>query len=195
MAIVTALRAEPRGRVAVDLDGSAWRTLPAEPVVRSGLRVGCELDRATARRLRRELRRSEALAVGTRSLRVRDLSSRALDERLERANVAPAARRDAVAALERGGAVDDRRLAVSRAAALAERGYGDAAIAADLERRGVSGELSREALARLEPEAERARDLARRRGGGEKTARFLASKGFGEEALEAALGAGFANSP
>jgi SOS response regulatory protein OraA/RecX len=191
--VVTALRAQPRGRVAVDLDGSAWRTLPAEPVVRAGLRVGCELDRPTARRLRHELRRAEALAVATRSLRSRDLSARALDERMRRADVAPSARREAVATLARAGAVDDRRFAAARAAALAGRGYGDAAISADLERRGIAGEILAEALAALEPEVERAREHVRRRGTGAKTARFLASKGFGDDALEAALGVGFGN--
>src|SRR5436189_1674 len=49
MATVTALRARPNGRVAVDLDGGPWRTLPAEPVVRAGLAVGLELDRERAR--------------------------------------------------------------------------------------------------------------------------------------------------
>jgi SOS response regulatory protein OraA/RecX len=192
---VTALRARPRGRVAVELDGDAWRTLPAEPVVRAGLRAGCELDRTTARRLGQELRRFEALAVATGSLRARDLSSQALGDRLRRANVAPAMRKEAVSALERAGVVDDARFAITRASALARRGYGDAAILADLARQGVSGELHAEALAGLDPETDRAREVVRRRGGGAKTARFLASKGFGEDALEAALGAGFANSP
>ena len=181
MPTITGLRARPCGRVAVELDGTAWRTLPAEPVVRAGLRVGGKLDRPTARRLRRELRRVEALAVAARSLRTRDLSSQALAERLRRANVAPAMGREAVSALGRAGVVDDRRFAGSRAAALAEQ--------------GVPGELQAEAVGGLEPEADRARELVRRRGGGAKTARFLASKGFGEEALEAALGADFANSP
>ena len=40
MAIVSALRAEPRGRVAVELDGASWRVLPAEAVIRAGLAVG-----------------------------------------------------------------------------------------------------------------------------------------------------------
>jgi SOS response regulatory protein OraA/RecX len=195
MPVVTALRAQPRGRVAVELDGASWRTLPTEPVVRAGLRVGCELDRPTARLLRRELRRAEALAVAGRSLRARDISVQALEERLERSGVPRELRRDVVRALEGAGIVDDRRFATARAAALAGRGYGDAAIAADLDRRGLAADLSAEALAALAPEAERAREAAAERGRGAKTARFLASKGFGEEAIEAALGADFANSP
>jgi hypothetical protein len=50
-------------------------------------------------------------------------------------------------------------------------------------------------LESLEPEAERARRLVEHRGPGMKTARYLASKGFGEEALEAAAGADFAPDP
>jgi regulatory protein len=195
MAVVTALRAQPRGRVAVDLDGAIWRTLPAEPVLRAGVRVGCQLDRPTARRLRRELRRAEALAVAGRSLRAHDLSAQGLEERLRRRNVAPDARRDALEALERAGLVDDGRFAASRAAALASRGYGDAAIAADLERRGIAPEATADALAALAPEAERAREVVAARGAGAKTARFLAARGFGGDAVEAAFGADFANSP
>jgi SOS response regulatory protein OraA/RecX len=192
---VTALRTVARARVAIELDGSPWRTLPAEPVVRSGIRCGCELDRATARQLARELRRFDALAIAGRALRHRDLSTRALAARLGRANVSPDVRREALEALTRAGLVDDRRFALSRAAALADRGYGDEAIRADLERHGVSCELLAEALAGLEPEADRARELVQRRGAGARTARFLAARGFGGDAVEAALGAGFANWP
>src|SRR5262249_36710738 len=90
----TALRRQPPGRGAVELDGTAWRTLPAEPVVRAGLRVGCELDRPTARQLRRELRHAEALGVAVASLRARDQSAKGLEERLRRRRVAPEARKD-----------------------------------------------------------------------------------------------------
>src|SRR5438270_1784854 len=173
MPVVTALRAETRARVAVELDGDLWRTLPAEPVVRAGLRVGCKLDRPAARRLRRELRAAEALAVAARALRARDLPAHEVDERLTRAHVAPAIRREALGALARAGAVGDHRFATARGGALGARGYGDAAIAADLERRGVPDELRADALAGLEPEADRACALARERGRGPKTARFL----------------------
>jgi SOS response regulatory protein OraA/RecX len=195
MPVVTALRAQPRGRVAVDLDETPWRTLPADAVVRAGLRVGCELDRPTARRLRRELRHAEALGVAVGSLRARDLSARALEERLQRRKVAPDARKEALEALQRAGIVDDGRFALSRASALAGRGYGDGAIAADLDRRGVEPQTSADALAALPPEPDRAREVVAKRGRGVKTARYLASKGFGAEAIEAALGAGFANRP
>jgi SOS response regulatory protein OraA/RecX len=188
VATVTGLRARPRGRVAVELDAAPWRTLPLEAVLRAGLAVGQELDRAAARRLRRELRQAEALAVAGRSLRVRDMSTRRLLERLDRASVSPAARDEAVSTLTRAGVVDDARFASARARALAERGYGDSAIAADLERQGVPRELWPSAVAELQPESERAARVVQRRGRGVNTARFLAARGFGEEALEAALG-------
>jgi SOS response regulatory protein OraA/RecX len=91
--------------------------------------------------------------------------------------------------------VDDARFARNRAESLAGRGYGDEAIRDDLGRQGLSAELAEDALERLEPERERARRIVMRRGPGAKTARYLASKGFGEGALEAALGVGFANDP
>jgi hypothetical protein len=48
----------------------------------------------------------------------------------------------------------------------------------------VSSELVAAALRELEPEHERARRLVEVRGASVKTARYLASRGFGEEALE-----------
>ena len=38
--VVTALRARGRGRVAVELDGAPWRTVPLEAVYAAGLAVG-----------------------------------------------------------------------------------------------------------------------------------------------------------
>jgi SOS response regulatory protein OraA/RecX len=75
---------------------------------------------------------------------------------------------------------------------LAERGRGDAAIAWDLERQGVSTEQVESALQALEPERERALALAARHGTGAATARLLARRGFGEEAVEAACAGRFA---
>jgi hypothetical protein len=60
MAVITALREKPRGRVEIHLDGEPWRLVPADAVVRAGLAVGRTLDRATARDLGRELRRARA---------------------------------------------------------------------------------------------------------------------------------------
>jgi regulatory protein len=189
---VTGLRGEPRGRIRVELDGVPWRTLPAEAVVRAGLVVGCVVDRPRARTLRRELRRAEALTRATRALRSRDLPGRALDARLERAGFAEHERDAALGTLTRAGLVDDSRYARARAAALAERGRGDAAIAWELERQGVASELVDAALAELAPEAERARALADGLGRTPSTARLLARRGFGADAVESALGGTFA---
>jgi regulatory protein len=192
---VTRLREDRRGRVAVELDGAPWRTLPVDVVVRAGLTEGRALDRPALRLLRHELRRAEALGVAGRALRRQDLSKRAVAERLARAAVAPAAVEESLAVLARAGLVDDARFARTRAGNLAERGYGDTAIRHDLGRQGVSQEVIEQALESLEAEAERARLLVERRGPGVKTARYLASKGFGEEALEAAAGGHFAPEP
>jgi len=190
---VTALRAHGR-RVAVELDGSPWRSVPPEVAARAGLAVGLELDRPRLRLLRRELRRQEALDAAGRALRSRDLSKRALTERLA-GRVGEAARAEAVATLERVGLVDDARVAQMRAAALAERGYGDAAIRHDLVRRGLEPAEIDVALDTLEPEAARVAAIVERRGPGEKTARYLARKGFGAEAIESAVATTFANDP
>jgi SOS response regulatory protein OraA/RecX len=190
VAVVTALRSAGRGgQVRVELDGEPWRTLPLEVVVRAGLTAGRDLDRPALRILRRELRRHEALRASTGALRHRDLSARELEERLRRRDVAPAERADAIAALSRAGLVDDQRVACSRALALAERGYGDAAIRLDLSRRGIEGDAVNAALAALEPEPGRAARIVARRGEGVATARLLARRGFGEDTVEGAMAA------
>jgi SOS response regulatory protein OraA/RecX len=190
MARVTGLHEEQGGRVRVELGGRPWRTLPVDVVVRSGLACGCELDRPRARLVRWELRRSEALTQAARVLRRRDLPESALDARLERAGVLGEAREAALGTLVRAGLVDDARFAQTRAAALAARGRGDAAIAWELERQGVAPHLVESALATLEPERERAVALAARHGASPATARLLARRGFGEDAVEAACSGG-----
>jgi SOS response regulatory protein OraA/RecX len=192
---VTALRARGPGRVAVELDGAPWRVLPLDVVARVGLAVGERLDRPRLRALRRELRRHEALTVAAGALRHRDLSRRALEARLAGRSVAPAERVRALQVLDRAGIVDDARFGEARAGALAERGWGDAAIRADLERQALSDDLIHSALAALVPEAERARALVVRRGGGLATARWLARKGFGDDAIEAVVELAIADDP
>jgi SOS response regulatory protein OraA/RecX len=189
---VTALREERRGRaIAVDVDGAPWRTLPVGVAARTGLRVGLALDRERLRLLRRELRRAEAVGVASRLLATRDLSEDSLRRRLE-SRVAAGAAGEAVDALRELGALDDRRAATGRADLLARRGYGDVAIRLDLERRGFGAGDVEHAVSTLEPEAVRARALVERRGKSMRTARLLASRGFGEDAVEAA---GFATDP
>ena len=193
---VTRLRDERRGRVAVELDGAPWRTLPVDVVVRAGLAEGRELDRPALRLLRQELRRAEALAVAGRALRRRDLSERGIAERLARASVAPAAVEESLAVLARAGLVDDARFARTRADSLAERGYGDAAIRHDLGRQGVArGRRSRRRSRAWSPRRSGPGASWSAEGRASNTARYLASKGFGEEALEAAAGADFAPDP
>jgi SOS response regulatory protein OraA/RecX len=102
--------------------------------------------------------------------------------------VAPADREEALETLERVGLVDDRRYAVRRAESLAERGHGDAAIRWRLEREGVSPAGAEAAVSGLEPERGRARRVLAARGAGPGAARELARRGFGEDAIEDALG-------
>jgi SOS response regulatory protein OraA/RecX len=181
---VTGLRERKGGRVAVELDGAPWRVLPADAVVRIALRVGCELDRPTARELGRELRRAKALAAATRSLAASSRSQRDLERRLARAGHSAIAREDAIAALERAGIVDDARLAEARAEQLARRGYGDAAIRADLQRRFISAEIAADAVAALEPEIVRARRLLAGQSLTAALLRRLSARGFSRDTLE-----------
>jgi SOS response regulatory protein OraA/RecX len=187
---VTALRDDRRGRVAVELDGAPWRVLPADVVVRAGLFEGRALDREALRLVRRELRRAEALRTAGLALRSRDLSRRRLAERLAR-SVPPPAAAESIATLERAGLVDDERVAGTRAAALADRGWGDEAIRHRLRAEAFDEAVVGEAVDGLETERERARRLIERRGPGPRTARYLSGRGFGEDAVEAALGAAF----
>jgi regulatory protein len=185
--VVTRLRATRPGRVAVDVDGRRWRTLPEEVAVRSGLSIGLELERRVLRLLRRELRRHRALATATRALRTRQMSERRLDERLQRAGFVARERAETLDILRRAGYLDDERFALSRAELLAVRGGGDALIRHDLRAHGVDEESCEHALAALEPESSRAARVAASRGGGAAAARYLARRGFGEDAIESAV--------
>jgi SOS response regulatory protein OraA/RecX len=188
---VTGLRERKRGRVAVELDGKPWRTLPADVVVRTELTVGRRLDRTKGRELARELRRTKALASVTRSLAVSARSQRDLEMRLARAGHSAAASEDAIEALDRAGLLDDTRLAETRAELLARRGYGDAGIRADLRRRLISADTAADAVARLEPELERARRLLSGESITPTVLRRLSGRGFSRDTLEEVT-AGFA---
>lgn len=193
MPVVTGLRETRGGRVAVELDGARWRTLPLDVVVRVALGVGEELDRARLRELARELRRARALDAGLRALARRDLSTAALAGRLERRHVGAADRDATVAMLARAGLVDDERYASRRAESLAERGHGDEAIRWRLQREGIPEAVAAGAVGALEPERARAERIVAMRGRGPATARELARRGFGEDAVEAALGSAVAD--
>lgn len=182
--IVTALRVSGPGRVAVELDGRPWRVVPLEAVYAVGLAVGNTLDRQTSRRLNRELRRLDARARALRALRAREHTVASLDRHLAAGGTSASVRREAVAAAQRAGLVDDARYAAGRADLLARRGAGDLMIADDLARSGVASEVARLAIGRLEPERERAAAIVRSRGLSPKIARQLAAKGFSEVTLE-----------
>jgi SOS response regulatory protein OraA/RecX len=182
---VTGLRERKRGgRVAVELDGSPWRVLPADAVVRAGLRIGRPLDRPTARDLARELRRARALAQAARLLAASGRSRGELEQRLSRSRHAGSVREEAVGALERAGVLDDARLAEDRAELLARRGYGDAAIRADLRRRLIPAEAAEVAVAGLQPELARVGPLVEGQTVSPKLLRRLAGRGFSRDTLE-----------
>jgi regulatory protein len=130
----------------------------------------------------------DPIELAARALQHRDRSRRELDERLARAGIDEDRRKDALETLERVGYVDDERFAGARAEALASRGYGDEWIRHDLAGHGVPAEAVARAIGALLPEAERAAALVERLGSTPKTGAHLARKGFGQDALEAALG-------
>jgi SOS response regulatory protein OraA/RecX len=103
----------------------------------------------------------DPIELAARSLRHRDRSRRELDARLARAGVDEDARADAL----------------------------DEAIRLDLKGHQAGAEAIEAALGALEPEAERAAALVERLGRTRKVAAQLTRKGFGQDALEAALGA------
>lgn len=183
-ATVTALRQRKRGKVEVQLDGEPWRVLPTAVVVRAELRVGRRLDRESARLLARELRRANALARATRALATRDRSRGELEARLDEAGVSGTAREEALGSLEAAGLLDDTRVAESRARELARRGYGDAAIRADIRKRRIDSETIATAIETLDPEAERAAHTLEGKERTPAVLRRLAARGFSRDTLE-----------
>jgi SOS response regulatory protein OraA/RecX len=130
---------------------------------------------------------TDAVETALRALRHRDRSIAELDARLRERGVGEAERQETLETLSRIGYVDDERLARTRAEQLAARAAGDALIRHDLEGRGIDPQLVAAALDALEPERKRAERIAASRGLTAKTARYLASRGFDQEALEAVV--------
>ena len=126
--------------------------------------------------------------MAVRSLRSRPLSERRLRERLRSGGVRPDAEQATVAMLSGSGFVDDARLARGRALALAERGWGDAAIEARLAGEGLPETEIGRALAELDPEPHRA---ARIIAGlpPRKVWALLQRRGFDPETIEPLIGA------
>jgi regulatory protein len=139
--------------------------------------------------------RARALDRAVRALARHDHSSTRLRAKLDRAGVSEAVQSETIEQLERAGYIDDLRFARSRAAQLAERGYGDDWIRADLEAQGVAREAVEPAVAALEPEERRAAREAARAGGGVRAVRSLARRGFSEETLETVLAGSVADDP
>jgi regulatory protein len=135
----------------------------------------------------------DPIEIAARALQHRDRSRREIEERLARAGIDDDRRTDALDTHERVGYVDDGRFAGARAEALAHRGYGDEWIRHDLGEHGVAAEAIAEAIEALVPEADRAAAVVERLGRTPKTGAHLARKGFGEDALEAALGIDLGN--
>jgi SOS response regulatory protein OraA/RecX len=119
-----------------------------------------------------------------RSLAASARSRRELDRRLERAGHTASAREDAIAALDCAGLLDDSRLAEARAERLSRRGYGDAGIRADLERRLIPADTAADAVAALEPEFERARRLLAGQSLTPALLGRLAARGFSRDTLD-----------
>jgi regulatory protein len=130
---------------------------------------------------------TDAVETALRALRHRDRSVAELDARLQERGVEETERQETLETLERIGYVDDERFARARAKQLADRAAGDALIRHDLEGRGIDAEVIAATLETLEPERERAVRVAANRGRSVKTARYLASRGFGPEAIEAVV--------
>jgi regulatory protein len=130
-----------------------------------------------------------ALAVAGQALARRDYSLQALKTRLDAAGVRSAETERALEALVRTGLIDDARLAHKLATSLAERGLGDEAILARLEADGIGVEDRRAAVGALEAEERRARVVAQRESGRSRPRllALLARRGFGEQAVEAAM--------
>jgi regulatory protein len=131
---------------------------------------------------------TEATEVALRALRHRDRSRQDLEERLRLAGIPPEQRDAALDGLAAAGLLSDDRFAQQRARGLADRNAGDALIRADLRRHGVADEVISAALEEVEAEAERAVRIFQRRGGGDRTLRYLAGKGFARESLESLAG-------
>jgi SOS response regulatory protein OraA/RecX len=156
---LTKLRRVKPGLVALEVDGSPWRIVPDEVVAKTGLARGALLDRPLLRRFRAELRRAEALRAAGRQVARGDVARQRLEERLLSRGVRRADATSAVETLAQAGAIDDSRLARARAARLAERGWGNAAIIARLHEAGISDEAAEGALAELASEPIRAEQL------------------------------------
>jgi regulatory protein len=126
----------------------------------------------------------DAAELAIRALRHRDRSRREVDERLERAGIPEDERARALDGLVADGLLSDGRFAEERSRVLAGRGASDEQIRRELRRHGIDDETVVLALARLDPEPERAARIFDRRGRDSRALRYLAGRGFGPDSLE-----------
>ena len=141
------------GRVALELDGSRWRTVPDDVVVRCGPRArGSSSTGRSCARSRASSGAREALGAAGRACARATCPSRRL-RRAPRARGRPrgAPRRRPSRARASRASSTTRGSRAARARALAERGWGDAAIVARLEAEGLAERDVEAALA--EPRA------------------------------------------
>jgi regulatory protein len=131
--------------------------------------------------------RRTALEAATEALARRDHSASGLVGYLAERGIDRDEAQEAVDRLAGAGYIDDERVASVRAQSLAAREYGDAAIRADLENRGLTVERIDVALGALDLESERARSIVERDGATARTARRLIAKGFSDDAVETAI--------
>jgi regulatory protein len=185
---LTAVRRSRPGRVALEVDGRPWRVVPDDVVVSCGLRAGMELERPLLRDLRRALRRCEALEAAVRTVSRHDVSARRLRQRLDARGIASPEAEAAVETLSSAGVVDDERLARARARSIADRGWGDEAIAARLEQEGLPSETVTRAIAELPTEHERAAALVTAEPDRQAAWRLLGRRGFAAETVEDVVG-------
>jgi SOS response regulatory protein OraA/RecX len=185
---LTAVRRTRPGWVALEVDGRPWRVVPDDVVVSCGLRAGIELERPLLRDLRRALRRSEALEAAVRTVSRHDVSSRRLRQRLDARGIASPEAEAALETLASAGVVDDERLARARAQSVADRGWGDAAIAVRLEQEGLPSEAVTQAIGELPAERERAGALVAGEPDRLAAWRLLGRRGFAPETVEDVLG-------
>jgi regulatory protein len=120
----------------------------------------------------------DAVEQALRALRHRERTVGQVDAHLAERGFGEHEREAAIETLARTGLVDDRRFAESRAVTLARKGAGDALIQHDLDAAGVDREIVEDALATLDDEGTRARQVVERRGASARTVRYLVAKGF-----------------
>ena len=185
MPTVTRLVRAGEARTRIELDGAPWRTVPTVVVAEVGLAVDCKLTRPLARRLRTSLRRHAAVAHAEQLLGHSERSAANLATALEARGVGRGERETLVNELQRSGLLSDTRTALRRAATLAERGWGNAAIKQRLDAAGFQPQTQAEAIEPLDDELERARSaLARKTRTPAQAARFLSQRGFDPDVCE-----------